>query len=74
MYADRVCCRPKDSFDLGNVQRRSSQRHEYVVVEGGIGEAVFDIPFESCPRALVQGYEATFPELGIPVRCPRQPC
>ena len=37
-----------------------------MVIEGGIGEAAFEIPFESGPRGLVQGHEAALPEFGVP--------
>ena len=37
-----------------------------MVIEGGIGEAVFEIAFKSSPSGFVQGYETTFPEFGIP--------
>jgi hypothetical protein len=44
----------------------SSQRHEYVIIEGSIRETVFKISFECSPRGLVQRYEATLLELGVP--------
>src|SRR5208337_1546547 len=40
----------------------SSQRHEHVVVEGGIRTPLLEIPFESSLCRLVQGNEATLAE------------
>jgi len=42
----------------------SSQRNEYVVIEGSMGAAVFEITFESNSRSFVQGYKATFTKFG----------
>jgi hypothetical protein len=55
------CC-----LNIFNTQRFSSQGDEYVVIEGSIGTAVFQIVFDSCLRGLMQGYKATFAEFGTP--------